>query len=122
MSNGIAGSTGWAESVVYLGRDIPGGGQVAEEQFNKFLAQEVTKDFPKGLTVLDAYGQMQKDDGTIEKQLTWVILLVHGDDSANRDAVGVVVDAYRRQFGDPQVMVTTGSIDVQFFQSGPAPK
>jgi len=107
----------WVQSVIYFGRDIPGGGVVTEEQFTQFLSDVVTKEFPKGLTAFDAYGQMQKDDGSIEKQSTKVVLLVHRKTAANSQAVKRIIDSYRSSFGTPQVMRTTVPIDVEFFQS-----
>lgn len=110
--------TTWVQTVIYFGRDIPGGGVVSDEQFATFLADVVTKEFPAGLTAYDAYGQMQKDDGSIEKQSTKVVLLVHEKTGANSAAVKKIIDAYRSSFGTPQVMRTTVTIDVEFFQGG----
>jgi Protein of unknown function (DUF3574) len=107
----------WVQTVIYFGRDIPGGGVVTDEQFSQFLTDVVTKEFPKGLTAFDAYGQMQKDDGSIEKQSTEVVLLVHEKNTANSEAVKRIIDAYRSSFGTPQVMRTTIPVDVEFFQS-----
>jgi hypothetical protein len=110
----------WVQTVIYFGRDIPGGGVVPDAQFDKFLQDVVTKEFPKGLTAYDAYGQMQKDDGSIEKQSTKIVLLVHEKTSANSEAVKKIIDSYRSSFGTPQVMRTTVPIDVEFFQSATA--
>lgn len=43
-------------TVIYFGMDVPGGGTVSEEQFDDFLEDVVTREFPKGLTAFDAYG------------------------------------------------------------------
>jgi hypothetical protein len=110
----------WVQTVIYFGRNIPGGGLVSEEQFDKFLNDVVTKEFPKGLTAFDAYGQMQKDNGSVEKQSTKVVLLAHEKTSANSEAVKRIIDSYRKSFGTPQVMRTTIPIDVEFFQGAPA--
>ncbi len=114
------GQPTWVQSVIYFGRDIPGGGVVTEEQFAKFLNDVVTKESPKGLTAFDSYGQMQKDDGSIEKQSTKVVLLVHQKTAANSEAIKRIIDSYRSSFGTPQVMRTTIPIDVEFFQGAPA--
>ena len=39
---------------LYFGRAMPGGGEVAEVQWNAFLAQSISPRFPDGLTVIDA--------------------------------------------------------------------
>ena len=107
----------WVQTMIYFGRDIPGGGVVSDEQFNNFLQDVVTKEFPMGLTAFNAYGQMKKEDGTIEKQKTEVVLLVHEKTGANSEAVKRVIENYRSSFGTPQVMHSTSTIDVEFFQS-----
>ncbi|MBU1670104.1 MAG: DUF3574 domain-containing protein [Actinobacteria bacterium] len=108
----------WVQTMIYFGMDVPGGGVVSEEQFAEFLNIFVTLEFPAGLTAFEAYGQMQRDDGGIEKQRTRVVLLVHEDSTANSEAVGRLIEVYRRDFGAPQVMRTTTPIEVEFFQGG----
>lgn len=110
--------SGWVQTMIYFGLDIPGGGVVSEEQFDNYLQDVVTKEFPKGLTAFDAYGQMQNKDGSIEKQTTKVVLLVHEDSSAGGMAVKRVIDQYRSSFGAPQVMRTASPIEANFYQGG----
>lgn len=113
---------GWVKTELYLGRNIPGDGVVSEDDFQLFLEQVVSKEFPLGLTVFDAYGQMMETDGDIEKQDTKVIVLVHQDDEASAQAVERVITAYRERFGEPQVMHTTIPIDVEFFEGNESAK
>ncbi len=110
----------WQQTVLYLGREMPGGGTVSDADFQGFLEQVVTKEFPQGMTVFDGYGQMQNDDGNIVKQSTKAVLLVHKRGDAVNASIGRVIDSYRERFGGPQVMHTTTPIDVEFFQSGTA--
>jgi len=108
----------WIETCISFGRNTTGGGEVSEEDFNKFLEDVVTREFPAGLTVFDSYGQMKDDTGTIQKQATKVVLLVHENSAENDKAIKKVIDSYREMFDQPQVMQTTTPIDVEFFQSG----
>lgn len=112
---GPAGDPGWVASEIYMGRNIPGGGEVSEEQFSDFLATQVTPAFPAGLTVHDAYGQMQDSSQQIIKQKTKVLLLVHEDSAACSDAVKKVILAYRSRFGNPQVMLMKVGITPEFY-------
>ena len=107
----------WVQTTIYFGLDIPGGGVVSEAQFDVFLKDTVTLEFPQGLTAYKAYGQMRNADESIERQTTEVVVLVHELTESNREAVKKVIAAYRQAFGDPQVMRTTNSVDVEFFQS-----
>jgi cytochrome c len=110
------------QSQVYLGGNIPGGGVVSEEEFGAFIGEVVTPEFPGGITVFDTYGQMQRGDGTIEKQQTKVLLLVHENSKADSERVIGVIDAYRDRFGTPQVMLNTVSVEAQFFQGADVAK
>lgn len=110
----------WEQTTVYFGMDMPAGGTVSEAQFAQFVQDVVTKEFPEGLTAFDAYGQMEHADGSIERQPTKALLLVHEKSSAGSEAVGRIIESYRSSFGAPQVMRTTAPIEVEFFQSGPA--
>lgn len=105
----------WVQTEIYMGMNIPGDGVVTEADFQLFLEQVVSLEFPLGVTVYDSYGQMLEPDGDVEKQHTKVMLLVHEDSEENARAVERVIDAYRERFGEPQVMHTTTRIDVEFF-------
>jgi len=115
--NDEKGGPFWVQTMIYFGRDIPGGGTVSDGEFERFLEEVVTAEFPLGFTAFDAYGQMQNEDGSVEKQRTEVVLLVHEKTAANTEAVQRIIDSYRSSFGTPQVMRTTISTDVEFFQS-----
>ncbi len=107
----------WLQTMIYFGMDIPSGGVISDAQFDEFLKETVTKEFPMGLTAYPAYGQMRNADGSIERQKTEVVVLVHEQTDANKAAVKKVIEAYRAQFDEPQVMRTTSAVDVEFFQS-----
>lgn len=107
--------TVWMKTEIYCGRDIPSGGEVSESEFAAFLDEVVTAEFPVGLTVFDAYGQMEDSSGAIVKQQTKVILLVHEDNDANEAKVQTVIDAYRSRFDNPQVMKISSPTEPEFF-------
>lgn len=100
---GTVAAAQWIKTEVYFGRDLPGGGQVSRAEWAEFLDKVVTPRFPKGLTIYDAYGQMQHADGRIEKQSTWVVILLHPQDPAVDRSVREIIDAYRKQFNKAQV-------------------
>ena len=62
---------------LYFGENEPGGKSVGLKAWRAFLNTEVTPRFPRGMTVLEGYGQMQHRSGNIERQATRVIVLVH---------------------------------------------
>ena len=109
-------ATQWMKSEVYFGRDLPGGGQVSPAQWAEFLNKVVTPRFPKGLTIHDTYGQMQHADGRIERQSTWVVVILHPQDPAVTQSIQEVIDAYRKQFNKAQVaFASTGCVSTSFY-------
>ena len=107
----------WVRSEIYLGLDRQAGGTVTQAEFADFLNKVVTPSFPAGLTVFDAYGQMQKTDKAIVKQTTKVLLLVHQKTKSNSDAVQKVISSYRSSYGNPQVMYLQSPTNPQFISN-----
>ena len=75
---------------------------------------------------MNAYGQMRHQSGKIEKQATsWVIIFVHDKSTKSADAIqrmnypsashGAIINAYRKQFGNLQVMYTASPVNPKFF-------
>ena len=91
---------------LYFGRNKPGG-EVSEEQFQHFLAVEVTKRFPDGLTLIDGLGQFLDSSGTIVKEKSKLLILFYP--LSDRQADGRVEDirtAYKGQFQQESVLRT----------------
>jgi hypothetical protein len=107
----------WVKSEIYCGLEKQAGGTVTQAEFADFLNQVVTPAFPAGLTVFDAYGQMQKTDKAIVKQTTKVLLLVHQKTKANADAIQKVISSYRSRYGNPQVMYLQSPTNPQFISN-----
>jgi len=112
----VPGSGGWVKTELYLG-GIQGGGQtVSEEEWSGYLTKVLTPAFPKGLTVYNAYGQIQQADGKIDRQPTRVVVIVHPHKTDQETSFSSVIQAYQRQFPGTKVMKLTISADQpQFF-------
>jgi hypothetical protein len=91
---------------LYFGMDIPGGGEVSEEDWNKFLADEVTSRFPQGFTVLPGYGQFKDSRGEIERENSRVLILFYP--KKTRSGVSKKIEeiraAYKKQFRQESVL------------------
>lgn len=91
---------------LYFGRDKPGG-EVSEEQFQHFLAVEVTKRFPDGLTLIDGLGQFLDSSGTIVKEKSKLLILFYPLSDRQADSrVEDIRTAYRGQFQQESVLRT----------------
>jgi len=105
------------ETELYLGRGIHAGHEVSELEFADFVSEVITKYIPKGLTICDAYGQIQESDGEISRQATWIMVIVHDKIKENSHAIDAVIAAYREKFGRAEVMRVTSPTDVQFYMN-----
>ena len=93
----------------------PGGKQVSPTAWRDFLIKVVTPRFPKGMTVLEAYGQMQHRSGKIERQATRLIVLVHKPTAVAGRQISEIIGAYRARFANAQVMRLRLPVLADFF-------
>ena len=82
---------------LYFGTEQPAG-HVTPEEWAQFLADTVTPRFPDGLTVWQASGQWRSASGSIVREASYVLGLVHAPDAAADHAVRELVDVYKRRF------------------------
>src|SRR5688500_7392691 len=68
---------------LFMGRGLPSGGSVTDQQWKDFLDTVVTPRFPDGLTVFRAEGQWRDPaGGTIKAEQTFVLEIVHSGSAA----------------------------------------
>ena len=91
---------------LYFGTSRPHG-RVSESEWSEFLATVVTPRFPDGLTVMPAQGQWRGHEGTILREQSYVLSLVHADDDVSSTAIGEIMGAYRMRFEQESVLRTT---------------
>lgn len=107
---------------LFFGRNIPGGGEISETQFQAFVDGVITPLFPAGLTVLDADGQFLDSNGTTIKEPSKVVSLIFEDTLANETSLNQIVTAYVQQFNQESVLtVVDEEIGVRFVESQPIP-
>ena len=96
-------STAQIRTTLYFGLSRPKG-SVSELEWQIFLRDEVTKRFPDGLTVWQAEGQWQTPAGSIDREQSKVLLLVHADTAEARQSVQTVIQTYRKAFDQQSVL------------------
>jgi hypothetical protein len=104
-----AASSAQLRTTLYFGLGRPKG-TVSELEWQVFLRDEVTSRFPAGLTVWEAQGQWQSQGGGVGHERTKVLLLVHPDTQAARDAVQTVIARYRKAFEQESVLWETARV------------
>ena len=95
--------TAHVRTTLYFGLARPAG-TVSEVEWQSFLREQVTPQFPDGLTVWEADGQWRRPDGSIGRERAMVLLLVHDETPAARDALGALVTSYKREFQQESVL------------------
>lgn len=110
---------------LYFGRSIPGGGEVTEREWRRYLAEEVSPRFPDGLTAIDAQGQW-RSGGVIEHEDSKVLLLLsplHGTEQIpaltpedREERITALVEAYRRRFRQGSVLRIDTSGCYRFYE------
>jgi hypothetical protein len=99
-----AGETGRVRDVLYFGRNRPTGGEVADADWNAFLAEVVTPRFPDGLTIVEAHGQWRGRSGAVERERTELVTVLHPADPASQRAIEEIATEYKRRFGQEAVL------------------
>ena len=89
--------------MIYFGTATPDGA-VTEQQWSDFLRDVVTPRFPQGLTTWTASGQWRSQDGSLTREDSHVLNLVHGGDAATEQAVRELVESYKQRFRQEAVL------------------
>ena len=88
---------------IYFGTATPDG-VVSDEQWTVFLRDVVTPRFPQGLTTWPASGQWRSQDGSLVREDSRVLNLIHADDAVTEKAVQELVGAYKSRFRQEAVL------------------
>ncbi|WP_329340959.1 DUF3574 domain-containing protein [Streptomyces sp. NBC_00663] len=96
----------YIETSLFFGTERPDGGPaVTDKQFTRFVDQEVTPDFPDGLTVQNGRGQWRDASGTIEKERSYELILLYpvAQAGASDRKIEEIRRAYEKAFGQEAV-------------------
>ncbi|WP_234334900.1 DUF3574 domain-containing protein [Streptomyces sp. NRRL S-118] len=97
----------YAETRLFFGTERPAGGpDVTDKRFMAFVDREVAPRFPEGLTVQDGRGQWRDASGTIRRERSYELVLLHPASEAKaRDPhIERIRSAYERAFGQESVL------------------
>lgn len=89
---------------LYCGRSKPGGGMVSDEEWERFLSDEVTPRFPDGFTVLKATGQYREKSGKIISEPSNVLVFLYMSKDESRLKIEEIRAAYVKQFSQESVL------------------
>jgi hypothetical protein len=89
---------------LYFGRNIGDSATVTDSMWNSFVRETLTPEFPEGATVMDASGQWRAPDGTLVRERSFVVELVHVVTPDVEARVNRVMAAYKTRFAQQSVL------------------
>ena len=108
-----AGSSLAIQELLYFGRNMPSG-QVSAAQWTAFVDQVVTPAFPNGFSAWEASGQWQSATGSIIKEPSYVLNVIHPSGAAYDLAIEQIITAYKTAFQQESVLRVTSSACMGF--------
>lgn len=116
----LTGCTTMQRTDLYFGRNIPGGGQVTDQQWKNFSDSVITRYFPEGYTEITATGHWKdtQTQETITEPTKMVSFL--GKVSVQRNAaLDSVSQQYIRRFRQQSVLRADSKIHMRFIKTKP---
>lgn len=98
---------------LYFGSNKPGG-MVTSAEWAAFMSQLVTPAFPEGLTAWPASGQWRTADGTIVREPSRVLQIMHEPTDEKEQAIIRIMDRYKKDFQQEAVMRIRSTACVSF--------
>jgi hypothetical protein len=96
----------------YFGSHIEGRPPVAPREWARFVADELTPNFP-GLTVVDGRGEWRRGQHHM-REFTKLVIAVLPDGPAARGKIAVAAESYKQRFNQTSVGVVTQSVCAAF--------
>ncbi len=99
------GTEPYTEYRLFFGRgDADNRQVVTDKDWDKFLEDTITAEFPDGLTILDAYGQYTDSDEVLIKEDTKVLIILVPLDDGSASGIDRIIEEYKRRFIRPAVL------------------
>jgi len=94
----------WPRTDLYFGTQQPNGTAVPDEEFAKFVDEEVTPRFPDGLTILTGFGQFRNSQGVLVKERSHLLILFYPPRSESNAKIEAIRTAYKQRFQQESVL------------------
>jgi hypothetical protein len=105
----------FARTELYFGSAKPDGSVITEEEFRQFLDQEITPQFPDGLTLLVGLGQFRGANGVIVQERSMVVILFYPlPTQESSQKIEHIRDRYQQLFQQESVLRIDGRARVSF--------
>ncbi|MGU3522329.1 DUF3574 domain-containing protein [Enterobacteriaceae bacterium C23F] len=102
------------QTTLYFGMSRPAGKDITAQEWQQFVDRDVTPRFKDGLTVFDARGQWLGNDGTVAREQSKALMLIHGKDAQSETNIEALRGVYKSRFAQESVMRVDQPVCVQF--------
>ncbi|MBB1199786.1 DUF3574 domain-containing protein [Enterobacteriaceae bacterium 89] len=102
------------QTTLYFGLNRPAGKDITAQEWQQFVDRDVTPRFKDGLTVFDARGQWLGNDGTVAREQSKALMLIHGKDAQSETNIEALRGIYKSRFAQESVMRVDQPVCVQF--------
>ena len=111
----LASQKAMTEAQLFFGRDIPGGGEVSDDDWSKFASDVIAGEFPEGFTVSDAEGVWRdaRTSGAVHEKSKIVLIDGHASPQFAKK-LRHIADNYRARFHQDAVGVVTREVCAAF--------
>jgi hypothetical protein len=99
---------------LYFGLSKPTGAKISEIEWQQFVNTVITPRFREGLTVIDANGQYQNNAGSIIREKTKLVILIHDNSPTKNKMIQEVIVNYKQKFQQESVLQVTSDVRVSF--------
>lgn len=99
---------------LYFGRNIGDTATVSDSAWRVFMRETVTPAFPEGATVTEAAGQWRAPDGTLVRERSYVLELLHRATPDAEGRVQRVMDDYKHRFAQEAVLRVVTKVRVNW--------
>lgn len=89
---------------LYFGRNIGDTAFVTDSAWGLFVHEVITPTFPEGSTIWEAAGQWRAPDGTLVRERSFVVELLHLVTPDVEARVQHIIDVYKRRFAQQSVL------------------
>ena len=99
---------------LFLGQNIGTMGRVSDEEWRRFLTEEVTPRYPHGFTVLNAAGQWRDPMGNVIQEDSRNLVVIVRDPAAELPKITAIRDTYKTRFRQDAVLLAQSEICAGF--------
>lgn len=99
---------------LFFGGNIGAGGRVSEQDWQRFVADEVTPRFPDGFTVLEASGQWRNPAGMVIAEESRNLVVIVRNAASELPKIAAIRDTYKMRFTQDSVLFVQSQVCAAF--------